>query len=80
MLDWESAERTNMKERLSIFAYHLPDNGATLLPPDITPVNTFRILFNRYFDANFELLENKNYFSEWDTPYHLMHVAPEELQ
>jgi hypothetical protein len=81
MLDWDSAEHTNMKERLSIFAaYYLPDDASQQMPANMTPVNTFRILFNSYFGADFELLENKSYFSEWETPYDFMRVIPEELE
>lgn len=42
-------------------AYYLPDGGNELLYEDISPVNTFRIVFNYYFGANFELLEDKSY-------------------
>ena len=45
-------------------AYHLPDKGRSSIYPTITPVNTFRLLFNEYFGANFEILEDKNYILE----------------
>jgi hypothetical protein len=28
-----------------------------LLPENISPVNSFRMIFNHYFEENFELLE-----------------------
>jgi hypothetical protein len=37
-------------------AYYFPDNGAKNLYDTITPVNTFRVLFNTYFDGSYELL------------------------
>ena len=40
-------------------AYHLPSKGDQLLYPTICPVNSFRIIFNHYFDADYELLEDK---------------------
>jgi hypothetical protein len=42
-------------------AYYLPDNGAEDLYPDIAPVNSFRVVFNRYFDGDYELLEQNSF-------------------
>jgi predicted AlkP superfamily pyrophosphatase or phosphodiesterase len=35
----------------------------------ITPVNSFRVVFNKYFDAKLPLLEDKLYFSPTATPF-----------
>ena len=43
-------------------ALYLPDGGIKVIPPDLTPVNMFRLIFNYYFGANYELLEDKSYF------------------
>ncbi len=43
-------------------AYSLPRNGNRLLYASITPVNSFRIIFNLYFDTDYDLLEDKSYF------------------
>ena len=43
-------------------AYYLPDGGNEILYPSITPVNSFRLVFNYYFNTSFELLEDKSYF------------------
>ncbi len=46
-------------------AYYLPDGDKSqLLYSSITPVNSFRIIFNHYFGANFELLEDYSYIME----------------
>ena len=42
-------------------AYHLPDGGDALLYPSITPINTFRVIFNYYLGADLELLEDSSY-------------------
>lgn len=42
-------------------AYHLPDGGNGILYPSISPVNTFRIIYNYYLEADFELLEDRSY-------------------
>lgn len=43
-------------------AYYLPSGGDKYLYDSITPVNTFRIIFNYYFHANYELLKDRSYF------------------
>ena len=48
-------------------AYYLPDVGQSVLYPSITPVNTFRVIFNLYFNTNYELLPDKSYVHEDET-------------
>jgi biopolymer transport protein ExbD len=40
-------------------AYHLPGDGNALLYNNISPVNSFRLIFNHYFQTNYEMLEDK---------------------
>ena len=69
LLDNNKAETSCLRERTSILnAYHLPGNTFAI-PDSITPVNSFRIILNLYFDAKLPLLEDKIYFSAWDSPY-----------
>jgi hypothetical protein len=64
------------KERVRIFnAYHLPDNGDGLLYESITPVNTFRLVSNHYFNTSYELLDDRSYFSTYEAPYEFMDVT-----
>jgi hypothetical protein len=53
-------------DRMTILnAYYLPGTGANkALYPSITPVNSFRVVFNQYFNGNFPLLPDKSYFSQ----------------
>lgn len=44
-------------------AYYLPD-GAEVLYPGISPVNSFRVVFNAYFGTEFPLLEDISYISD----------------
>jgi len=75
-LDWNDSNRTNMRERLGILnAYYLPDGGDSLLYDTITPVNSFRVIFNCYFDAQLELLPDESYFSLWHKPYWFVPVG-----
>ena len=43
-------------------AYYLPDHQDKLFSK-ISPVNTFRYIFNAYFDGNYDMLPNVSYFS-----------------
>jgi hypothetical protein len=49
--------------RMWIFnAYYLPEHNDQLYST-ITPVNTFRLVFNAYFGGNYDMLEDVSYFS-----------------
>jgi hypothetical protein len=45
-------------------AYYLPGDGDKHLNPDTSPINSFRIVLNHYFNADLELLEDIHYDSE----------------
>jgi hypothetical protein len=55
-------------------AYYLPDNGSQHLYESITPVNTFRLIFNTYFGSRYEPLEDISYFSSYQHPYKLIPI------
>ncbi len=42
-------------------AIYFPDKGQELLYETISPVNTFRLIFNIYFGANLELLDDRTF-------------------
>jgi hypothetical protein len=56
---WGATDKTRT---FILNAYHLPGGGASQIYPTITPVNTFRLIFNTYFGGNYPLLEDKSYF------------------
>lgn len=75
-LVWESAEESNLKERLGILnAYYLPGNGKEWLYDSITPVNSFRVVLDAYFGADYDLLPDESYFSPWLRPYDFTRVT-----
>jgi hypothetical protein len=43
-------------------AYYLPENSDQLYPT-ISPVNTFRLIFNSYFGGKYDMLDDVTYFS-----------------
>ena len=52
----------NNKRMWILNAYYLPGHNDKLYP-NITPVNTFRIIFNSYFGGNYDILKDRSYFS-----------------
>ncbi len=65
-----------IKERMNILnAYYFPDKKYDALYDDITPVNSFRVLFNTYFGTKLSLLEDKSYISPDREPYRFFDVT-----
>ena len=65
-----------VKERMKIFnAYYLPEVNDELLYDSISPVNTFRVIFNAYFGTRHKLLEDRSYFSGYEYPYRFVDVT-----
>lgn len=63
-IDWENPEYPNLADRSAILnAYYLPDDCQDSLYPSITPVNSFRVIFNCYLEDDFKLLEDVTYFN-----------------
>jgi hypothetical protein len=47
---------------LILNAYYMPDGDSTGLYPGITPVNSFRIIFNRFFGGQYERLDDLSWY------------------
>ena len=63
--DWNNPTSDDLKLRHSILnAYHVSNKTQELLYDDISPVNSFRIILNSYFNDNYELLEDRNFFTK----------------
>ena len=77
-------DRAKIKERHAILnAYLLPaaDNG--MLYESLTPVNSFRVIFNQYFGYNLPLLPDQVLYSSWLDPFDFEDVTDsldEEIQ
>ena len=75
-LHWGSLEDTLPAERFGILnAYYFPDQDYSLLYRGISPVNTFRVLLNQYFDGNYDLLPDRHYYSSWSFPFDFIEVT-----
>jgi len=58
-------------------AYYLPGKGSEGLYPTITPVNSFRHIFNLYFNASMRFLPDESYYSDYyKSPYRFQNVTP----
>ena len=63
-------------ERLPILnAYYFPDGDYSQLYPSITPVNSFRVVFNKYLGTNYPLLQDKCYFHDEQRAYDFLDLT-----
>ena len=75
IIQGDHGSSNSIRDRMAILnAYHLPDGGDQMLYESITPVNSFRIIFNYYFGGTFTLLEDQSYFSDHDDVYNFIKV------
>ena len=69
---WANPGAEAARERLAILnAYYLPhpDRDGTSIPRAITPVNSFRLVLASVFGVPIGLLDDRCYFSNYETPY-----------
>jgi hypothetical protein len=75
-LNFKNPKRTDLDGPFgNLNAYYFPDLDHTGLYPEITPVNSFRVLFNSYFGTEFELLPDANYLSTSTEPFNFVNVT-----
>ncbi|GMR10063.1 MAG: hypothetical protein BMS9Abin28_0884 [Anaerolineae bacterium] len=76
-LDWADPDRTDKWERHSILnAVRADGLKSSSVDESMSPVNTFRLLFNHLFNAHYPLLQNQSFFSSWRAPYEFIEVPP----
>lgn len=79
-IDWNVLPKSLLRVHLRILnAYYLPNIKQACLYDSISPVNTFRVVLNQYFDFNFKLLKDKVYIlkESLETPYSFIEVKEE---
>ena len=76
-INWDEPTEDMIKQGLNnLNAYYFPNEKQNKLYNNISPVNTFRIIFNEYFDADFELLDDRYYWIKNDKkPYDMKDVT-----
>jgi hypothetical protein len=76
ILNAKHATKKMLRERIGILnAYFLPSGGKDLLYESITPVNTFRLIFDFYFNTNCGLLDDQSYYSSDVNTYQFINVT-----
>ena len=65
-IDWRKLSNKALRSHMLILnAYYFPNKDIKdVLHQSITPVNSFRIVFNLYFGMEYELLQDKSYIFE----------------
>lgn len=58
-------------------AYHLPGDAQEQVYASITPVNSFRVIINTYFDAKLEILDDVSRLSLYGAPFKFT-IIPEQ--
>ena len=76
-INWNEPTEDMIKQGLNnLNAYYFPNEKKNKLYNNISPVNTFRIIFNEYFDSDFELLDDRYYWIKSDKkPYDVKDVT-----
>lgn len=75
-LHWGSLEQTVPSERFGILnAYYFPDADYASLYPSISPVNSFRVALNQFFETDYALLPDLHYYSYWSFPFDFTEVV-----
>ena len=65
------------ERRMSILnAYYVNEQAKADLYPTITPVNSFRVIFNHYFGTAYPLLEDKSYYTGNMNSFTLENLVP----
>ncbi len=76
MLDWPNPDKTDFRERLAILnALYFSGGRLDDLYHEISPVNTFRFIFNRYFGTKFSLFHDESFHSTWSDPFNFLNVT-----
>jgi len=68
-------EKYSYERQANLNAYYLPDDKQSLIYDTITPVNSFRLIFNAYFNDTYPLVEDTIYHSSSNQPYNFTDVT-----
>jgi hypothetical protein len=75
-LDQEEVSKTDLNECFpNLNAYLVPNNVKVKLYDGITPVNSFRLIFNGLFDDRFAQLPDRSFYSSWSFPFRFVEVT-----
>ncbi len=76
--DHGQKESSEDNERMKILeAFYFPNMQYDDIYPSITPINTFRVVLNNFFNATLSLKKDISYYSSYQTPYNFQ-IIPED--
>jgi hypothetical protein len=68
-VNWaEPSEMDYFRGLENLYALYFPGKESDI-PTSISTVNTFRVFFNTYFNTNYEILDEKFYWYEPESPF-----------
>jgi len=68
LIPWEGTKEEYILDYTAVLnTIYFPDGDYRAFYPGITPVNTFRIVFNKYFGTDYELLPDKTFLTFQDS-------------
>jgi len=75
--NWNEATNEELKLKMGIFnAYLFPGVDKSVFYSSITPVNSFRLLFNSYFGTDYDILEDRAFvFEDYNHPFKFYDVT-----
>lgn len=71
------ADRSRLQHMAILNAYLVPEDCQKALYPQITPVNTFRVVFGECLGADIDLIEDRSLYSTYQDPYEFVEVHSE---
>jgi hypothetical protein len=78
---WNQKNPESIQERYPIFnAYYFPDLDYSVLYEEITPVNSFRMIFKKYFGKDYSTLPDHNFYTVLERPYDYQDVTSDVLK
>ena len=73
--DSNTGRQGYVQERMTILNALLLPGGGDEIYPHLTPVNTFRLIFNQLFGGDYERLPDRAFYSEYAAPYEFIDVT-----
>ncbi|WP_295805611.1 hypothetical protein [uncultured Nitratireductor sp.] len=78
---WQAAQAEKLQIKTGILnAYYFPNGDYGLLYPDITPVNSYRVLFDTYFGAEFPMLADRIFAFPNDRSLYEFHDVTQKVR
>ncbi len=80
-IPWQDAEAKDLRIKTGILnAYYFPDGDYGSLYSDISPVNSYRVLFNKYFGAEYPILPDRVIAFSDDAHLYTFHDVTDKIR